>query len=91
MGIKTKTVCVKKQRKVSSKTSSQAEVIGDNETNDILIDDSEVKHGGSNAISMESMVCLPDPSLTPFYLDAIHLLKNGNYKLAEDNLSKIIR
>ena len=92
MGIKTKTVCVKKQRKVSSKTSAPSEVIGD-ETHDILIDDSnnEVKHGGSNVISMESMVCLPDPSLTPVYLNAINLLKNGNYKLAEENLSKIIR
>ena len=41
MGIKTKTVSVKKQRKVSSKTSAQSEVIGD-ETHDILIDDSKL-------------------------------------------------
>ena len=43
------------------------------------------------AISMESMVCLPDPATTPLFHEAIARLKYGNYKQAEDSLLKIIR
>ena len=88
MGIKTKTVCVKKQRKVSSKVD-----VSSDETHDILIDDNgtEDNHDGGNVISMESMVCLPDPSLTPIYHDAIKKLKSGHYKTAEESLLKIVR
>ena len=94
MGIKTKTVCVKKQRKVSK---VQTDVASSDESPDILIEDSvnnqlpEDEHQGKNVISMESMVCLPDPSLNPLYREAIHKLKSGYFKQAEDNLLRIIR
>ena len=95
MGLKTKTVCVKKQRKLSKNIVHQQEASNGDEIHDTLLDsdadDKIVTGSGKNVISMESMVCLPDPSLTPLYLEAIKCLKTGQNKVAEDNLNKIIR
>ena len=94
MGIKTKTVCVKKQRKVSK---VQADVASSDELPDILIEESvnkqesEDEHRGKNVISMESMVTIQEPAFKQLYLDAIAKLKYGNFKHAEDNLLRIIR
>ena len=94
MGIKTKTVCVKKQRKVSK---VQADVVSSDEAPDILIEDSanvqlsDDEDRGKNVISMESMVCLPDPSMNPLYREAIQKLKSGYFKEAEDKLLRIIK
>ena len=103
MGIKTKTVCVKKQRK-SSKVLPGCVVSdgnGSDESHDILIDNnkhSNTESGGEDdasrsrsVISMESMVSIPEPQFNQLYLDAIAKLKYGNYKHAEDALLKIIR
>ena len=98
MGIKTKTVCVKKQRKQPSKAAAAAAAAseqhdaesGDGEGDILAVREGE---GGEErgAISMESMVCLPDPATTPLFHEAIARLKYGNYKQAEDSLLKIIR
>ena len=104
MGIKTKTVCVKKQRK-SSKVLPGCVVSdgnGSDESHDILIDNNKhsdsTESGGEDdtgrsrsVISMESMVSIPEPQFNQLYLDAIAKLKYGNYKHAEDDLLKIIR
>ena len=98
MGIKTKTVCVKKQRKQPSKAAAAAAAASeqhDAESGDGEGDILAVREGGGGedggAISMESMVCLPDPATTPLFHEAIARLKYGNYKQAEDSLLKIIR
>ena len=95
MGIKTKTVCVKKQRKQPSKAAAAAAASEqhDAESGDGEGDILAVREGGEDrgAISMESMVCLPDPATTPLFHEAIARLKYGNYKQAEDSLLKIIR
>ena len=87
MGIKTK-----KQRKVS-KVAVSKDSGGSGEDN--LIEagsdtDKEVV-AGDNVISMESMVTLPDPALSPLYVDAITKLKAGRYKEAVESLLKVIR
>ena len=100
MGIKTKTVCVKKQRKQPSKAAAAAAASeqhdaesGDGEGDILAVREGEDRGGGEErgAISMESMVCLPDPATTPLFHEAIARLKYGNYKQAEDSLLKIIR
>ena len=97
MGIKTKTVCVKKQRKQPSKAAAASEQhdteSGDGEGDILAVREGEGRGGGEDreAISMESMVCLPDPATTPLFHEAIARLKYGNYKQAEDSLLKIIR
>ena len=100
MGIKTKTVCVKKQRKLSKVLPVVNDVSdgnGSDESHDILIDNTDTgqendnRPGGRNVISMESMVTIQEPAFKQLYLDAIAKLKYGNFKHAEDNLLKIIR
>ena len=101
MGIKTKTVCVKKQRKQPSKAAAAAAAAseqhdaesGDGEGDILAVREGEARGGVEDrgAISMESMVCLPDPATTPLFHEAIARLKYGNYKQAEDSLLKIIR
>ena len=97
MGIKTKTVCVKKQRKLSKAVPVVSDGNGSDETHDILIENTDTgqeddnRSGGRNVISMESMVTIQDPQYNQLYLDAIAKLKYGNFKHAEDNLLKIIR
>ena len=65
MGIKTKTVCVKKQRKLSKVLPVVNDVSdgnGSDESHDILIENTDTgqendnRSGGRNVISMESMV-----------------------------------
>ena len=96
MGIKTKTVCVKKQRKQPSKAAAAAASeqhdaeSGDGEGDILAVREGEGRED-RGAISMESMVCLPDPATTPLFHEAIARLKYGNYKQAEDSLLKIIR
>ena len=89
MGIKTK-----KQRKISKVTLTKTDTAGSGEEN--LIEggsdtDRETVVSRDNVISMESMVSLPDPSLTPLYVDAIAKLKAGRYKEAVESLQKVIR
>ena len=89
MGIKTK-----KQRKISKVTLTKTDTAGRGEEN--LIEggsdtDRETVVSRDNVISMESMVSLPDPSLTPLYVDAIAKLKAGRYKEAVESLQKVIR
>lgn len=100
MGIKTKTVCVKKQRKLSKVLPVVNDVSdgnGSDEAHDILIENTDTgqendnRSGGRNVISMESMVTIQEPAFKQLYLDAIAKLKYGNFKHAEDNLLKIIR
>ena len=96
MGIKTKTVCVKKQRKQPSKAAAAAASeqhdaeSGDGEGDILAVREGEARED-RGAISMESMVCLPDPATTPIFHEAIARLKYGNYKQAGDSLLKIIR
>ena len=99
MGIKTKTVCVKKQRKLSKVLPCNAvsDGNGSDEAHDILIENTDTgqeddtRHRGRSVISMESMVTIQEPAFHQLYLDAIAKLKYGNFKHAEDNLLKIIR
>ena len=101
MGIKTKTVCVKKQRKLSKVLPVVNDVASDgngsDEAHDILIENTDTgqendnRSGGRNVISMESMVTIQEPAFKQLYLDAIAKLKYGNFKHAEDNLLRIIR
>ena len=101
MGIKTKTVCVKKQRKLSKVVEKSDGGNSEPEpTQNILIDDtvhddddraSDSQEYDKKDISMESMVHLQDPSLTPLYVDAISKLKHGQLKQAEDKLLKLTR
>ena len=51
----------------------------------------DVVSGDKNVISMESMVTLPDPALSPLYVDAITKLKAAKYKEAVESLLKVIR
>ena len=100
MGIKTKTVCVKKQRKLSKVLPvvvNDVDGNGSDEAHDILIENTDTgqendnRSGGRNVISMESMVTIQEPAFKQLYLDAIAKLKYGNFKHAEDNLLRIIR
>ena len=102
MGIKTKTVCVKKQRKLSKVLPVVVNDVvndgnGSDEAHDILIENTDTgqendnRSGGRNVISMESMVTIQEPAFKQLYLDAIAKLKYGNFKHAEDNLLRIIR
>ena len=87
MGIKTK-----KQRKVSKVTVSKGESAGSGE--ETLISgpgDRDTETAGDNVISMESMVTLPDPALSPLYVDAITKLKAGRYMEAVERLLRVIR
>ena len=91
MGIKTK-----KQRKISKVTESKSETAGSSEETLISpVSQSQTEQdgvrGNSNVISMESMVSLPDPSLSPLYVDAITKLKAAKYKEAVESLLKVIR
>ena len=98
MGIKTKTVCVKKQQRKLSKVVEKSDGGNGEEAQNILIDDtvheddkvSEQQDDNSD-ISMESMVHLQDPSLTPIFVDAIAHLKHGHFKQAEEKLLRLIR
>ena len=92
MGIKTK-----KQRKISRVTETKCESsAGSSEENLISCvsqgqPDSDVGSERNNVISMESMVSLPDPALSPLYVDAITKLKAAKYKEALESLLKVIR
>ena len=93
MGIKTK-----KQRKISKVTETKAETAASSEENLISCEspsqteqDVVSGSGSNNVISMESMVSLPDPSLSPLYVDAITKLKAAKYKEAVESLLKVIR
>ena len=91
MGIKTK-----KQRKISKVTETKSETSASSEENLISCEspsqtEQDVVSGSNNVISMESMVSLPDPSLSPLYVDAITKLKAAKYKEAVESLLKVIR
>ena len=97
MGIKTK-----KQRKISKVTETKCETAGSSEENLICVGQSQTEKdvvssgssgssGSHNVISMESMVSLPDPALSPLYVDAITKLKAAKYKEAVESLLKVIR
>ena len=93
MGIKTK-----KQRKISKVTETKCETAGSSEENLISCvsqsqgqGEKDVVSGDKNVISMESMVTLPDPALSPLYVDAITKLKAAKYKEAVESLLKVIR
>ena len=87
MGIKTK-----KPRKVSKVTVSKSDTAGSGEENLIEASEADKEVGtGDNVISMESMVPLPDPALSPLYVDAITKLKAGRYKEAVESLLRVIR
>ena len=92
MGIKTK-----KQRKISRVTETKCEgSAGSSEENLISCvshsqTENDVESERNNVISMESMVTLPDPALSPLYVDAITKLKAAKYKEALESLLKVIR
>ena len=91
MGIKTK-----KHRKISKVTETKCETAGSSEENLIACvgqsqPEKDVVSGNKNVISMESMVTLPDPALSPLYVDAITKLKAAKYKEAVKSLLKVIR
>ena len=98
MGIKTKTVCVKKQQRKLSKAVEKSDDGNVEEAQSILIDetvhdDDKVsdQRDDNTDMSMESMVHLQDSSLRPIFVDAISHLKQGHFKQAEEKLLKLIR
>ena len=89
MGIKTK-----KHRKISKVTETKCETEGSSEENLIACvgqsqPEKDVVSEKNNVISMESMVSLPDPALSPLYVDAITKLKAAKYKENAAKTSKI--
>ena len=79
-------------------TETKCETAGSSEENLICVGQSQTEKdvvssgsGGHNVISMESMVSLPDPALSPLYVDAITKLKAAKYKEAVESLLKVIR